>query len=140
MWIFGILQMIPATWRFEFLGATFGPQFWGGILVPTLIILGALAIPFLDYAKDKRRYLELPSQHPFRTSFVIGMLMFYLMTTLAGYKVDLQLTIGTLWMLVLAVPFLTGLAAYIILKAVYGKEWNQEAEGKQIGKGSAADD
>lgn len=140
MWIYGILQIIPANWRFEFLGATFGPQFWGGILVPTIIILGALAIPFLDYSKDKQRYLELPSQHPFRTSFVIGMLMFYIMSTLAGYKVDLGLSNALLWVLVFIVPVVTGVVSYIILKAVYGKAWNQVSEVKLIGKGSAADD
>jgi len=140
MWIFGILQIIPATWRFEFLGATFGPQFWGGILVPTIIILGALAVPFLDYAKNKQRYLELPSQHPFRTSFVIGMVMFYLMSTLAGYKVDLALSMAVLWVLVLIVPIITGLIVYIILKAVYSKDWNQEPEVNFSGKGSAGDD
>jgi cytochrome b-561 len=140
MWIYGILQIIPANWRFEFLGATFGPQFWGGVLVPTVIILGALAIPFLDYSKEKRRYLELPSQHPFRTSFVVGMLMFYIMSTLAGYKVDLGLSNGLLWVLVFIVPIITGVVCYIILKAVYGKDWNQEPEVRLIGKGSAADD
>ncbi|MBI5813601.1 MAG: cytochrome bc complex cytochrome b subunit, partial [Meiothermus silvanus] len=46
LWIYGILQMIPSNWKFELLEATFGPQFWGGIFVPTLIILGAAAIPF----------------------------------------------------------------------------------------------
>jgi cytochrome b-561 len=140
MWIFGILQMIPATWSFEFLGATFGPQFWGGILAPTIIILGALAIPFLDYSKSKQRYLELPSRHPVRTSFVIGMVMFYLMSTMAGYKTGLGLTIGQLWVLVLVVPTLTGLVSYIILRAVYGKDWNQETDLELKEKGSAADD
>ena len=140
MWIYGILQIIPANWRFEFLGATFGPQFWGGILVPTIIILGALAIPFLDYSKEKRRYLELPSQHPFRTSFVVGMLMFYLMSTLAGYKVDLNLSNEVLWVLVLVVPIVTGVVTYALLKAAYGKRRSQEPEPQLIGKGSAADD
>ncbi|PZA06241.1 MULTISPECIES: cytochrome bc complex cytochrome b subunit [unclassified Meiothermus] len=138
LWIYGILQMIPSNWKFELLGATFGPQFWGGIFVPTLIILGAAAIPFIDTQPHKQRYLELPSQHPGRTSFVIGMLMFYIMATLAGYKIDLNLPNALLWVLVLFVPILTGVVAYVILRAFYGKA-SQES---QVGglQGSAADD
>jgi len=138
LWIYGILQMIPSNWKFELLGATFGPQFWGGIFVPTLIILGAAAIPFIDAQPHKQRYLELPSQHPGRTSFVIGMLMFYIMATLAGYKIDLNLPNALLWVLVLFVPILTGVVAYVILRAFYGKA----PQEPQVGglQGSAADD
>jgi cytochrome b-561 len=119
MWIFGILQIIPATWKFQLLGATFGPQFWGGILVPTVIILAAFAIPFLDYANTKQRYLELPSQHPFRTSWVIGMLMFYIMATFCGYRVDYAFAIWVGWVLIVVVPILTGLISYIVLRVAY---------------------
>lgn len=141
LWIFGILQIIPANWRFEFLGATFGPQFFGGIMVVTVIILGAMAVPFLDYSNTKRRYLELPSQHPFRTSWVIGMLMFYIMCTFAGYRVDYQFNIWLGWFLVIVVPILTGVVTYGLLRIFYGKSWSQDPQAQIKGlSGSAADD
>jgi cytochrome b-561 len=137
LWIYGILQMIPSSWKFELLGATFGPQFWGGILVPTLVILGAAAIPFIDTSRHKQRYLELPSQHPGRTSFVIAIVMFYIMATLAGYKIDLELPNALLWVLVLFVPILTGVVTYVVLRAFYGKTPEEPVGGLQ---GSAAND
>jgi len=145
MWIYGILQILP-QWDLKILGANFGPQFVGGILVPTLIIVGAMAIPFLEPQKEKQRYLELPSQHPRRTSFVLAMLMFYIMATLAGYKIDFlnanpNLSSGTLiailWVLLIVAPILTYVISYILMKAAYR---SREVEIEFTGRASAADD
>lgn len=148
MWIYGILQILP-QFEFKILGQTVGPQMVGGVLLPTIFIVGAMALPFIDTAKYKMRYLELPSQHPFRTSFVVGLLMFYIMATLAGYKIDFlnanpnlsaNALIAGLWVLLIFAPILTGVACYVLMKAVYSKTWNQDPDLHMGATGSAADD
>jgi cytochrome b-561 len=121
LWIYGILQVIPSEWQFRLFGATIGPEFIGGVIVPGILGAVAALLPFVDSSKDKVRYLELPSQHPVRTSVTLGVLMFFIMTTLAGYKIDLGLSNAVLWTLILVVPTLTGVVSYILLKALYGQ-------------------
>ncbi len=90
LWIYGILQLIPSSWEFRLLGATIGPEFIGGALVPGVLALIGLLLPFVDTRKDKMRYMELPSEHPVRTSAILALLVFFLMASLAGYKIDFQ--------------------------------------------------
>jgi cytochrome b-561 len=125
LWIYGILQVIPSEWQFRLFGATIGPEFIGGVIVPGILGAVAALLPFVDSSKDKVRYLELPSQHPVRTSVTLGVLMFFIMTTLAGYKIDLGLSNAVLWTLILVVPTLTGVVSYILLKALYGRSWEK---------------
>ncbi len=127
LWVYGLLQIIPSTWEFHFLGATIGPEFIGGVLIPGILALVALLLPFVDTRKDKMRYLELPSEHPVRTGVLVALLVFLLMSTLAGYKIDFQqqgLLLGqnaVLWALILGGPLLAFLLTYLVLRILYGK-------------------
>lgn len=105
-------------------------------------LFGALE-SLLQFPGDR---LELPSQHPRRTSFVLAMLMFYIMATLAGYKIDFlnanpNLSSGTLiailWVLLIVAPILTYIISYILMKAAYR---SREVEIEFTGRASAADD
>lgn len=128
LWIYGILQIIPSSWEFHFFGATIGPEFIGGVVVPSILGLLALLLPFVDVRKDKTRYMELPSEHPTRTSAILALLVFFLMSSLAGYKIDFQQqgsllgNTAVLWTLVLGAPLLTFLVGYILLRIFYGKK------------------
>jgi cytochrome b-561 len=129
MWIYGLLKIIPANWEFTLWGGRFGPEFWGGVLVPGLLAGWAVALPLLDTRKTKMRYLELPSQHPLRTSLVVGLLAFFLVSTLLGYIGDPGmewLTIPVAWTLLLVVPVLFTLLNYVIMRLVYGRAWKEE--------------
>lgn len=131
LWIYGILQVIPSEWQFRLFGAVIGPEFIGGVIVPGILGGVAALLPFVDVSKDKVRYLELPSEHPVRTSVTLGVLMFFIMTTLAGYKIDLNLSNAVLWTLILVVPVLTGVVSYILLKALYSRSWERSSAGPQ---------
>ena len=118
-WIYGILKMIPNSWEFTLWGGVFGPQFWGGVLIPGLLGGVAALLPFLDTRKTKMRYVELPSHHPWRTGSVIGLLVFFIVATMAGYMEGLNLSISLLWTLLIGGPILATVVTYAIMTALY---------------------
>lgn len=145
MWIYGLLKMIPASWDFKILGGRFGPEFWGGVVVPGILMTSAALIPFFSVTKhnQKQRYLELPSQKPVRTSLTIAGLMFLIMGTLTGYIGDKGmewLTIPVAWVLLLVTPVVTYFVAYVLMRAVYSKSWNEDPDIKIKGAVGSADD
>lgn len=150
LWIYGLLKIIPSNFVFTiplFNGGRFGPEFWGGVVIPSILLVGAMLIPFFSVTKngEKQRYLELPSQKPVRTSLTIAGLMFLIVTTLTGYIGDTGmewLTIGRAWLLIVIVPVVTYFVSYAIMRAVWGHTWRQGPRPEFIGgaKGSAADD
>lgn len=97
-------------------------------MIPGILGLVGLLLPFVDTRKDKMRYMELPSEHPVRTSVILALLVFFLMTTLAGYKIDFQQqgsilgNNAVLWTLVLGGPLLTYIVSYTLLRIFYGKK------------------
>src|SRR5215212_3445337 len=48
MWIYGFLKIVPSWTEFRFLGTTFSPNFYGGLLFPTLVFGLMTVAPFLD--------------------------------------------------------------------------------------------
>jgi cytochrome b-561 len=137
LWIYGILQMIPSSWSFTLWGGQFTPEFWGGVLLPLLLALGAAALPFIDTKKGKQRYLELPSQHPLRTSFTFAVLTFFLVATFAGYRIDLHTPLALLWTLLIGGPIVVGVVTCVLLKAFYG--WKEEVKVEITGRPQAGD-
>ena len=145
LWIYSLLKMIPASWDFRILGGRFGPEFWGGVVVPGILMTLAALIPFFSVTKDnqKQRYLELPSQKPVRTSLTIAGMMFLIIGTLGGYIGDKGmnwLTIPVAWVLLLVLPVVTYFVSYVLMRAVYSKTWNQPDVEPIGARGSAADD
>lgn len=134
MWIYGLLKIIPANWEFTILGGRFGPEFWGGVVVPGILGGVAAALPFIDTRKTKMRYVELPSQHPIRSSVTVGILFFFFITTLLGYIGDKGmewLTIPVAWGLMIIVPLLATALCYVLMKLIYGKEWKEDPHAAQ---------
>jgi cytochrome b-561 len=129
LWIYGLLKVITIP-EFQVLGATITPEFIGGVLVPGGLGLVAAALPILDSKRDKQRYLELPSQHPVRTSVTVGLIAFFLMSTLAGYKDELGLSVGFLWMLIIGVPLLVIVAFITIIRVIYKRAPTATAEAR----------
>jgi cytochrome b-561 len=133
LWLYGLLQLIPSSWEFHLFGATIGPEFIGGVIIPGILGIVALLLPFVDTRKDKMRYMELPSEHPVRTSAILALLVFFLMSTLAGYKIDFQQqgsllgNNAVLWTLVLGGPLLTFFLAYTLMRIFYGKKEEEKA-------------
>ena len=150
LWIYGLLKIIPSSFEFTiplFGGGKFGPEFWGGVVIPSILLVGAMLIPFFSFTEGnvKQRYLELPSRHPRRTSLTIAGLMFLIMSTMAGYIGDTGmewLTIGRAWLLIILVPIVTYFVSFWIMRAIWGHTWRDEPQVEFISgpKGSAADD
>ena len=121
LWVYGVLQLIPSTWVIRLpWGGSVGPEFIGGVLAPVFLAIVAVALPFVDTRRTKLRYMELPSQHPWRTGCTLGLLAFFLAGTLAGYRDDLPLSTAWLWMLLIGAPVVVTVGAAAALRRVYG--------------------
>jgi len=119
LWIYGFLQMIPADWNFSFLGIEIGPQFLG-LVVPILVVLLGLVFPFLDASRKKQRYLELPSQYPWRTGAAVGVVGFFMASTLVAYRNDLGIGVLLSWLLVVGTPAVFTVLTYGLVRLAYG--------------------
>jgi cytochrome b-561 len=117
LWIYGLLQLIPSTWIVPLPGGgTLGPEFLGGVFVPILLGVAAVLLPFVDTRRSALRYMELPSEHPWRTGGTLGLLAFFFVGTLAGYHGDVPVPLPILWILLIAAPILTCVAAAVMLQ------------------------
>ncbi len=118
LWIYGILEIIPSSWHFEFLDGHFGPEFFGGILIPSLIFLAAVLLPFIDTRRSGLRYVEQPSRHPLRTGVTAGILSFFAVATLAGYHSSLHISVAWIWCLLCSFPPLVAFFFYILIAKI----------------------
>jgi len=120
LWVYGVLQLIPSTWVIRLpWGGSVGPEFIGGVLAPVFLAIVAVALPFVDTRRNTLRYMELPSEHPWRTGCTVGLLTFFLAGTLAGYRDDLPLSTAWLWALVIGAPVLVTVVAALVLRRAY---------------------
>ncbi len=104
LWVYGLLELIPSTWQFDLLGAHLTPEFFGGILIPGIIGLGALLLPLVRPRATPLRYAESPLHHPRRTGGVLAVVAFFAIASLAGYHHELGWPRGLLWALLVGVP------------------------------------
>jgi quinol-cytochrome oxidoreductase complex cytochrome b subunit len=117
LWIYGFLKIVPTWTEFRFLGATFSPNFFGGLLFPTLVFGLMTFAPWIDRTNRKVagrfEYLEPPRQTPFRLSLGIAMLSMIGTLFLAAYYDELGMSLGEIWAVVIAVPIVVGVAVYL---------------------------
>lgn len=131
LWIFGLLQLIPSTWVVPLPGGgALGPEFLGGVLVPILLAVAAVLLPFIDTRRSALRYMELPSEHPRRTGGTLGLLAFFLVGTLAGYRGEVPLPLPVLWALLLGVPILVCVVSAGMLRRRGGAERRHDPVGR----------
>jgi cytochrome b-561 len=107
--LYGILQIVPSSWKLHVLGADFGPEFFGALLPPILMLAGMVALPLLDRRRERQHYAELPSAHPLRTGATLGLVTFFGMAALGGFHQQLGLGAGLMWALLILVPIATTL-------------------------------
>ncbi|HKI57597.1 MAG TPA: cytochrome bc complex cytochrome b subunit [Trueperaceae bacterium] len=119
LWIYGFLQMIPSDWNLSVIGVEIGPQFLG-LVVPILVVILGFIFPFLDVSRRKFRYLELPSRFPWRTGAAMGVIGFFMASTLAAYRNDLGLSMALSWVIVVGTPLLFTVVTAGIIRLAYG--------------------
>ncbi len=128
LWIYGILQIIPGDLKIPLpFGAAMNSEFIGGVLVPGLLGIAAVLLPFLDVRKTKQRYMELPTRHPVRTSVTFALLTFMLTTSLAGWKEEFGFSNGQLWTIIIVGTLATFLVSYLIITSYWGQAPKGEA-------------
>ena len=114
LWIFGFLKLIPSGFGLTLGPITIGPEFVGGVLFPGLVFGALTLVPWLDRTNRRalRRfeYMEPPPQAPLRLALGVGSLTFVGMLLFAAYYDQVGLTLGQIWLLVLSVPLLLGIA------------------------------
>lgn len=118
LWIYGLLQMIPSAAHFRLAGGDFGPEFLGGVVLPGVLGLAAVVLPFLDRSRRPLRYLEMPSRHAVRSGVVAGLFIFFFVTSLAGYHTETGIPIWALWVMLGAGPLGAGLVTWGVLRRI----------------------
>jgi cytochrome b-561 len=117
LWIYGFLKIVPSWTQFHLLGTTFSPNFYGGLLFPALVFGVMTFAPWLDRTNRRaiRRfeYLEPPRQTPVRLALGIAVLSFIGTLFLAAYYDQLGMTLGEIWVVVIAVPAVAGGAIFL---------------------------
>ena len=134
LWPYGALKLIPGWVDFEFLGTTINPENVGGVLIPLLVILLLVLLPFLDRSREPVHFLEPSSAHPVRTSVGVGALAFLLVLMMAAYNEELGLSLLVLQVGALLVPLLTGGLIYLRLRAHRAKAFVDLMGQPQVGR------
>ena len=137
LWIFGILEMIPASAKFTILGGEFGPEFIGGIVIATLVLLVMLAVPVFDQSKENLYYSENPTDHPKRLAAGIAFFGLLIVWSVAGYKNDFQWPVMPFYVLSVVVPLVL---YFVTIAIVRGIKSFRAADERDMTQGAAADD
>jgi cytochrome b-561 len=116
MWVYGTLKMIPGGLSFRFLGATIGSEAVGALMVPGLLGLLILLVPWLDRAPASARWAEHPLRSPRRLGVGIGGVALFLVLSMAGFSGELKLSIPVLWLMAVLAPLLAGWGAYALAR------------------------
>jgi cytochrome b-561 len=121
LWMYGLLEIIPAEASFTIFGETIGPNFLGGVLFPGMIFTLVALVPWLDRTNRKaiRRfeYAEPPRQSPLRTALGAGVLALLGALMLAAFSHDFGWSLWLTWAVVLVVPVIAvGLVWLVSMK------------------------
>jgi ubiquinol-cytochrome c reductase cytochrome b subunit len=132
-WIEGALRLFPPV-EFTVFGYLIANQFWAGIALPLATVALLYAWPFVDRRitgdRGTHHVTGRPRDCPLRTAIGVGVLTFYtLLVCAAGQEMLVQYfgwSIGTvralLRVLVLVLPVVNGMVAYVLAKALLRSE------------------
>jgi len=114
LWVYGALRLIPGTLSVRVLGATIGPEAVGAMLVPGLLSLVIVLVPWLDRTPSSLYYAEAPLAGPRRLALGLAVLTLFLALSLAGFGAELGLSVPVLWGITVLAPVAValGVGAY----------------------------
>jgi cytochrome b-561 len=117
LWVYGALRLIPGWMEVRVLGTTIGSEAIGGILLPGLVGMILVLIPWLDRSnREKLDYLEPPTWHPVRLGWGVALVSLLGVFTLAAYDQELGLSKGLLRAAVVVVPLAAGWASAFLAR------------------------
>ena len=111
LWIYGALRLIPGTLSVRVLGATIGPEAIGAMLVPGILILVIVLVPWIDRSPSTLYYAESPTAGPRRLGLGLAVLALFLALSLAGFGTELGLGVPALWAIAVVAPVATAVGA-----------------------------
>lgn len=119
LWVYGALRLVPGWMEVRLLGATIGSEAIGGIILPGLVALALLLVPWLDRTnREKLDYLEPPTWRPARLGWGVAVVSLIGVFTLAAYDHELGLSTGVLRLAALVVPPVLGGASYYAARSL----------------------
>ncbi len=119
LWVYGALRLIPGWMEVHLLGGTIGSEAIGGIILPGLVGLILLLVPWLDRTnRTKLDYLEPPTWRPARLSWGVAMVALIGVFTLAAYDQELGLSKAALRIAVFVAPLALGGLSYFAAKGL----------------------
>jgi cytochrome b-561 len=114
LWVYGALRLIPGDMSFRLLGATIGSEAIGAMLVPGVIALAILLVPWLDRAPSSLYYAEDPLKSPGRLAAGMAGITLIAALSLAGFSSELKLSVPVLWMITVTLPVAVGSVTYLL--------------------------
>jgi cytochrome b-561 len=139
LWIFGVLEMIPASAKIELFGGEIGPEFIGGIVIATLMLMVMLAVPIFDKSKENVYYSENPTDHPKRLAAGVAFFALLIVWSVAGYKNDFQWPVAPFYVLTVVVPLVMYFVTIAIVRGIKSFKAADERD-RELGQAAAADD
>ncbi|MFB6200785.1 MAG: cytochrome bc complex cytochrome b subunit [Halorhabdus sp.] len=122
LWVFGILRLIPSI-EFTILGGHITSEFIGGILIPGIIVVLMLLVPFIDEwwtgdvpENPTYEYTDNLTDRPGRTGIGVGAVIFFIMTSAAGYSNELGVGNGLMAILTIVFTIGGGLVIYLLAR------------------------
>jgi cytochrome b-561 len=125
MWVYGFLKVLPGWTSFHLGGVEFSAEFWGGILLPAVVIVVVALWPFIEGPDDETsHFVADPIRTPRRTGIGLGAIAMVLVASLAGMNNLLGSALGVsttvlnpilLWGIIL-VPIAVGGLTYLVLR------------------------
>ncbi|MFB6253839.1 MAG: cytochrome bc complex cytochrome b subunit [Halobacteriaceae archaeon] len=141
LWVFGILRLTPSV-EFVIFGGEITAEFIGGVLIPGIVVILMLLVPFIDHKitgdvpeDPTYEYTDNISDHPARTGIGVSAIIFFFMTSAAGYSQALG--IPDKIMLIATVVFIIvgGLVVYFGLKMASSSSKSPSAEMSSSNRG-----
>jgi len=108
LWVYGALRLIPGNLSFRLLGATIGSEAIGAMLVPGILSLIILLVPWLDRTPSSLYYAEHPTAGPGRLALGLAVITLFLALSLAGFGSELGLSVPVLWGITVLAPIAVG--------------------------------
>jgi cytochrome b-561 len=104
LWVYGALRLIPGDLSVRFLGATIGSEAIGAMLVPGILTLIIVLVPWLDRTPSSLHYAEHPVAGPGRLALGLAVVTLFLALSLAGFGAELGLGVPVLWAITVLAP------------------------------------
>lgn len=123
LWIYGLLEILPAEVEFNLFGEPITTNFIAGIAFPTVFFGLITMAPWLDrsnlHAVNRFEYLEPPRQSGIRLAAGVYVLALLGTLFLAGFHRELDLSLGVIWSIVAIVPVVIAGGAFALARATY---------------------